>query len=142
MANLNLRNITNSFQDVRLVSLSSWKQANEIVPRDRGGPYIILQEGFDPQDMKMRANEFILGRSGKWLALAHFYKMPVPERREEFVFGTVAEVMDMMGKLPSKAVLFGSTHKDEGTDAPAPPANDEMAAALEAGKKAGAAKST
>ena len=140
MANLNLRNITNSFQDVRLVSLSSWKQANEIVPRDRGGPYIILQEGFDPQDMKMRANEFILGRSGKWLALAHFYKMPVPERREEFVFGTVAEVMDMMGKLPSKAVLFGSTHTDEA--ASAPPANDEMAAALEAGKKAGAAKST
>ena len=134
MANLNLRNITNSFQDVRLVSLSSWKQANEIVPRDRGGPYIILQEGYDPQDMKMRANEFILGRSGKWLALAHFYKMPVPERREEFVFGTVAEVMDMMGKLPSKAVLFGATHQDEA--ASAPPANDEMAAALERGKQA------
>ena len=140
MANINLRNITNSFQDVRLVSLSSWKQANEIVPRDRGGPYIILQEGFDPEDMKMRANEFILGRSGKWLSLGHFYKMPVPDRRAEFVFGTVAEVMDMMGKLPSKALLFRGTDKDE--EPSAPPANDEMAAALQAGKQAGAAKST
>jgi hypothetical protein len=140
MANLNLRNITNSFQDVRLVSLSSWKQANEIVPRDRGGPYIVLQEGYDPQDMKMRATEFILGRSGKWLALGHFYKMPVPERREEFVFGTVAEVMDMMNKLPSKAVLFGSTDRDEAESAA--PADDEMAAALQRGKQAGAAKPT
>ena len=87
----------------------------------------------------MRANEFILGRSGKWLALGHFYKMPVPDRREEFVFGTVAEVMDMMGKLPSKALLFRSTDKDE--EPSAPPANDEMAAALQAGKQAGAAKS-
>ena len=140
MANLNLRNITNSFQDVRLVSLSSWKQANEIVPRDRGGPYIILQEGYDPQDMKMRANEFILGRSGKWLALGHFYKMPVAERRQEFVFGTVAEVMDMMGKLPPKAVLFGSSGKEE-ADA-TPPANDDMAAALQRGKQTGDAKPT
>ena len=138
MSNVNLRNITNSFQDVRLVSLASWKQASEIMPRDRGGPYVVLQEGYDPQDLKMRAHEFILGRSGKWLALGFFYKMPVPERRAEFVFGTVAEVMDMMGRLPSKAVLFRATDKDE--EVPAAPANDEMAAALQAGKQGGAAK--
>ena len=38
MPNLNLRNITNNFQDVRLASLASWSKANEITPRDRGGP--------------------------------------------------------------------------------------------------------
>jgi len=34
MSNINLRNITNSFQDVRLVSLASWKAASEFSGRD------------------------------------------------------------------------------------------------------------
>src|SRR5580765_2622373 len=88
MSNLNLRNITNSFLDVRLVSLKSWRQANEISPRDKGGPYVVLQEGYDAQDLTMTPDEFVLGRSGKWLSLGYFFKMPVAERREEFVFGT------------------------------------------------------
>ena len=47
MSNIYLRNITNtnSYQDVRLVSLASWRQAGEITPRDRGGPYMVTQEG-------------------------------------------------------------------------------------------------
>lgn len=62
---MNLRNITNSFQDVRLASLASWRQANEITPRDRGGPYVVMQEGHDPQDPKVIADAFVLGKSGK-----------------------------------------------------------------------------
>jgi hypothetical protein len=107
MSNINLRNISNDFLDVRLVSLASWRQANEITPRDRGGPYMVLQEGYDPQSLKPVADEFVLGRSGKWLLLSHFFGLPVEERRAEFVFGTAAEVMAMMQNLPSKAVLFG-----------------------------------
>lgn len=132
MSNLNLRNITNSFQDVRLASLASWKQAAEFTPRDRNGPYVVLQEGYDPEDPKVTADEFVLGRSGKWLSLGYFYKMPVPERRTEFVFGTVAEVMQMMGNLPPKAQIIRPGAKDEA--APAVPATDEMAAALQASK--------
>lgn len=132
MSNLNLRNITNSFQDVRLASLASWKQAGEVTPRDRNGPYVILQEGYDPEDIKVTADEFVLGRSGKWLSLGYFYKMPVPERRAEFVFGTVAEVMQMMDNLPSQAQIIRPGAKDEA--ASAVPATDEMAAALQAGK--------
>ena len=135
MSKHNLRNITNSFHDVRLVSLSSWRQANEITPRDRGGPYVVLQEGYDPQDMKMIAEEFVLGRSGKWLSLGHFFKMHVPERRAEFVFGTAAEVMQVMGDLPSKAVILSGQAAEAGSDAP--PENDEMAAAFEAARKQG-----
>ena len=138
MANMNLRSISNSFQDVKLVSLASWKKANEIAPRDRGGPYVVMQEGYDPQDMTMAADEFVLGRSGKWLSIAHFYKMPVPDRRTEFVFGTAAEVMQMMSNLPSKAVLFRPSDKD--AEAPgAAPEKDEMAAAIQAGKSQKAA---
>lgn len=139
--NLNLRTITNHYQDVRLVSLSTWRQANEIQPRDRNGPYVVLQEGYDPDDTRMLAEEFVLGRSGKWLSLGHFYKMPVQERRGEFVFGTVGEVIQMMNNLPSKVQMLRPAGKEqEGTAAPG--AEDEMAAALQAGKsrQAGAEK--
>jgi len=68
MSNLNLRSITNSFLDARLVSLASWRQAKEIVPRDHGGPYVVLQEGYDPGDPKLTPNEFILGRANGWLS--------------------------------------------------------------------------
>ena len=132
MSNLNLRNITNSFQDVRLTSLASWRQANEINPRDRGGPYVVLQEGYDPEDPKVIPDEFVLGRSGKWISLGLFYKMPVPERRAEFVFGTAGEVMQMMGNLPSKVQIVRPGASTEA--APAPTETDEMAAALQAAK--------
>jgi hypothetical protein len=133
MSNLNLRNITNSFQDVRLVSLASWRQANEFTPRDRGGPYVVLQEGYDPEDPKVIADEFVLGRSGKWVSVGLFYRMPVPDRRAEFVFGTAAEVMQVMGDLPPKAVVNRSGAAEA---EPAPPAGeaDEMAAAFQAAK--------
>ncbi|SRR5258705_372701 len=132
MANINLRNITNSFQDVRLVSLASWSKATEIAPRDRGGPYVVLQEGYDPQDPKVIPDEFVLGRSGKWLSLGFFYKMAVPERRAEFVFGTAAEVMQMMGNLQSKTEIIRPGAASEAASATTEP--DEMAAALQAAK--------
>jgi len=127
-----LRNITNNFQDVRLASLASWKQAYQIVPRDRGGPYVVLQEGYDPSDATMTADEFVLGRSGKWLSLGYFFHMPVPERRAEFVFGTAAEVMQMMSNLPSKAeILRQGTTPQEGS---AHDEKDDMAKALNAAR--------
>ena len=132
MANLNLRNITNSFQDVRLVSLASWRQANEFNPRDRGGPYVVLQEGYDPDDPKVIADEFVLGRSGEWISVGIFYRMPVPERRAEFIFGTAAEVMAMMSNLPPK-VSVNRVSPAAQADAAAPE-TDEMVAALQAAK--------
>ena len=132
MSNIHLRNITNSFQDVRLVSLVAWKQASEISPRDRGGPYVVLQEGYDPEDQKVIADEFVLGRSGKWISLGLFYRLPVPDRRAEFIFGTAAEVMLMMRDLPSKVEIMRSGTTSEA--APATAGQDEMATALQAGK--------
>ncbi len=139
MSNLNLRSITNSFLDVRLVSLASWRQANEITPRDKGGPCVVLQEGYDPADLKVVADEFVLGRAGKWLSLRHFYKLPVAEPREEFISGQVSEVMQMMGNLPSKVQLPGRTAEEPSASAAgekvAEP--DEMAVAFEVAKNQG-----
>jgi hypothetical protein len=80
----------------------------------------------------MKADEFILGRSGKWLALGRFYQLPVPERRAEFVFGTAGEVMQMMEDLPPKVTVLGHVEKKEA--AKSAPENDEIAAAILAWK--------
>ena len=132
MADLNLHNITNSFLDVRLTSLASWRQANEIMPRDRGGPYVVLQEGYDPGDPKLIPDEFVLGRSGNWVSIGLFCQMPLAERRAEFVFGTAAEVMQMMDNLPSTVQVIRAGASAEG--ASASPEPDDMAAALQVAK--------
>ena len=119
------------------MSLASWKNANEISPRDRNGPYVVLQEGFDPEDIRMLADEFILGRSGKWLSLGLFYKLPVPERRAEFVFGTAAEVLQMMSDLPSKVRMFARAETQQAGQPEI--GSDEMMSAIQAGKNRGAA---
>lgn len=133
--NLNLRKLSNNFLDVRLVSLAAWKRAAEISPRDRNGPYVVLQEGYDPQDTQMAADEFVLGRSGQWLSLGLFFKMPVADRRQEYVFGTAGEVMQLLGELPAKVSVIRPGAETE----PSPAAGeDEMAAAFKAGKSQGA----
>jgi hypothetical protein len=132
--NLSLRNITNHYLDAKLVSLSSWRQANEISPRDRNGPYVVVQEGYDPKDVRMIGEEFVLGRSGRWLALGHFFKMPLAVRRAEFVFGTVSEIIQLMNNLPHRVELIRPAGKEDDT-ATIPPPMDEMAAAFQAAQE-------
>lgn len=132
MSNLNLRSITNNFGDVQLASLASWKGAAEFDPRDRGGPYVVIQQGYDPEDATVTPDEFVLGRSGRWLSLTLFYRLPVPERRAEFIFATAAEVMDTMSKLPPKPQLIRPGKED--AVAAALPEEDEMVQALKAAR--------
>jgi hypothetical protein len=139
MNRADLKTITNSFRDVRLLTLAGWRQAKEINPRDHGGPYVVLQEGFDPEDSKMLPDEFVLGRSGKWLSLGFFYKLPVPDRRAEYVFGTAAEVMQVMEALAAKVSMLRPGAEGDKLNGPA--AEDEMGQALHSarGKSAGSA---
>lgn len=101
-----LRALTNHHLDVRVVSLRSWRFAKEIQPRDSGGPYVIAQEGYAPEDLSMRLGEFVLGRSGQWLSVEMMLRMAVDIRRAEFVFGTSAEVMKLLASLPTKVSMF------------------------------------
>jgi hypothetical protein len=132
MSNINLRNITNNYQDVRLGSLASWSRAHEFIPHDPGGPYVVTQEGYDPDDAKMTPDEFILRRSGEWLSLTFFFQMPEPDRAE-FVFRTAAEVIQVMNDLPSKVQIIRPGAKEKAV--PVPAELDEMAAALGKGKR-------
>jgi len=102
-----LHSITNDYQDVRLVSLKGWKRANEVSPRDNGGPYVVIQEGYDPEDLKMDYDEFLLGKSGEWITVGVFYRLPADLRVQEFVFGTAAEVIGLMENLTGGAEVYG-----------------------------------
>ncbi len=132
MSNLNPHNLTNSFLDVHLISLASWRQASEITPRDHGGPYMVTQVGYDPEDMKLTADEFVLGRSGEWLSLSLFFRLPVSDRRSEFIFGTAAEIIQMMENLTAKVVILRPG--EEAQSELDTPETDEIAAAYHAGK--------
>lgn len=97
-----LRNITNNYRDVRLISLRNWKHSGEIESRDTFGPYVIYQAGFDPEDLRMTPTDFVLGRSGAWVRLAIFLSLDAEVRRQEFIFGTASEVMALLEQLGSE----------------------------------------
>jgi hypothetical protein len=101
-----LRSITNDYQQVRLVSLKGWKRADEIFPRDNAGPYVVSQEGYDPEALKMDYDEFLLGKSGEWISICVFFRLPTDLREQEFIFGTAAEVIDLMENLTGKAHIY------------------------------------
>ena len=58
--------------------------------------------------------------------------MPVPERRAEFIFGTAAEVIQLMGNLPPKVEML---QRPTEADTAAASETDEMAAAYQAGRE-------
>ncbi len=128
----NIRAITNFYPDARLLSLRAWKRAVEFEPRDQGGPYVVSQEGYDPADFKMQIQEFVLGRSGQWLGLGEFFKLSAEIRREEFIFGTAAEVIEILDSLPGRAQVRHGEEADqaEGTDE-----THELSQAIEQAKK-------
>lgn len=120
--------LSNHFSACRLVSLAKLKAASEIIPRDSNGPYLIIQHGYEPGDAAMKGADYLLGRSGAWLGTHWFIRMPVPERRKEFIFGTVAEVMELMESLTSKVqVISGKPASVQDNS----PVDEEMRQAIE-----------
>lgn len=95
---------------------------------------MVFQEGYDPEDPKLNPDEFLLGRSGRWLSLSYFYQLPAEERRAEYVFGTAGEIMDVVGNLPSKPELLRPGKAP--VDSSASSETDDMATVLEAAKHA------
>jgi len=119
--------LSNHFTACRLISLAKIKTASEFPNRDTNGPYLILQHGYEPGDASMSGADYILGRSGAWLGTHWFIRMPVPERRKEFIFSTVAEVMEMMENLTSKVNVIRDKPANVSDDAPD---DDEMQKAI------------
>lgn len=117
------RKLSNNFDAVQLLSMHKLNMAAEFPQRDHGGPYIVMQTGYDPADPTMSAEDFLLGRSGAWLATKWFIRMGIEERRREYVFSTAAEVIELMQNLPFHvAVARPGQPADEDT----PPADDAL----------------
>lgn len=129
MNTANLHRVTNDFRCVRLVSLRKSSVASTIILRDPGGPYMVAQEGYDPQNLKMTPDTFLLGRSGRWLSTVDFLRMPVADRRREYVFGTAAEVATLLRELPPQPVIL---RPDDLPEAAPSSETDDMRTALEA----------
>ncbi len=121
--------LSNHFSACRLISLAKHKSAAEFPGRDSHGPYVIMQEGYAPGDPSQRPAEFFLGRSGAWLATHWFIRMPVPERRKEFLFATKGEVMALMEDLNGPVRVISTRPATVDEDAPA---DEDFANALQA----------
>jgi hypothetical protein len=67
---------------------------------------MVRQAGYDPEDLLMEADEYVLGRSGVWTSVAMFLRMPRETRRAEYVFGTAAEVMALLENLADTARIL------------------------------------
>lgn len=117
--------LSNHFSACRLVSLAKLKTAAEFPGRDANGPYLIAQEGYDPSDPAMRLGEYLLSRSGEWLGTHWFVRLPVPERRKEFFFPTVGEVMELMEDLAGEVRMM-ATNANTGQEAPSDPELDDL----------------
>ena len=120
--------LSNHFSSCRLISLAKHRASAEFPGRDTNGPYVIMQEGYDPADPTQRRTEFILGRSGAWLATHWFIRMPVPERRKEFLFATKADVMELMEDLAGPVREISTRPPTVGEDAQA---DEEFSKALQ-----------
>jgi len=140
MSNPNLRNITNHFLD------AIWSASHRGTERMKShhaiatGPMSSCRKvtTLETCECSPMNSSWVDQANGCLSACSN--KLPVPERRAEFVFGTAAEVIQMMSDLPSKVVMFA---RPETQDAgPPQPGTDEMAAAIQAGKNQGAATST
>jgi hypothetical protein len=112
--------LNNYFNSVQLLSLKSIKTAAEIPGRDRNGPYVVMQHAYDPEDPAMKPEDFLLGKSGAWLATKWFIGLPVAERRKEFVFATSTEVVALQESLTHGVVVTrpGGTPPEAAADDP------------------------
>lgn len=120
-----LRAITNNYSDIRLLSLRDWKDAGTIIPRDSGGPYIVMQEGYDPEDLRMNYDEFVLGRSGNWISVGMLLRLPREVRHNEYIFGTAGEIIHLLENLHGRAEVI-STREEARAMVPEPAENPEV----------------
>lgn len=128
MDKLQLKVISNNYQRVRLLSLRNWESASEFPERDHGGPYLVLQEGYAPEDMTSTCDEFLMTKDGSWVTTGLFLRLPRETRQQEFIFGRAAEVIGMLEALPSKACVVSGSEPADFEPASVPQVDDLSAA--------------
>lgn len=91
------RAITNHLQDCQLLDLGRL-----LGHEGNRGPFLLVQDGCDPADPKMRECSFVLTRRGTWLHYYLYLALPESIRRRCALFDTSPEVMQLAEGLPGK----------------------------------------
>lgn len=88
------RAITNRLQDCQLLELG------KLLGRpDTRGPFLLVQDGADPADPRMRECSFVLTRRGTWLHYYVYLALPEATRRRCALFDTSHEVLQLVDGL-------------------------------------------
>ncbi|HXG46653.1 MAG TPA: hypothetical protein VNO52_03440 [Methylomirabilota bacterium] len=91
--------ITNRYQDFQVLNLA------QLVHHEGRGPYMVTQDGCDPDDATRRACSFVLTRRGTWLHFYLYLALPEAVRRKIAHYETVAEVLQRAESLPPSVVV-------------------------------------
>lgn len=97
--------LSNDFRDVQLYSLHEWPEAPALRGPDGRGPFIVMQRAIDPQDLRSTIEDFVLGKSGRWLPMYLFQQLPKEVRREEYLFPGAADAIRVLEGLTGAAVV-------------------------------------
>jgi len=119
--------ITNRYQDFQVLNLC------QLVHHVEGrGPFMVTQEGCDPNDAAMRECSFVLTKRGTWLHFYLYLALPESVRQHCAHFETVAEVLHQADSLPAKVIVEDAASLQELIHGAGfePPAKDATGRAL------------
>jgi hypothetical protein len=84
--------LTNHWNDVTLLKLDPSPGSD--------GPFIVTQDAIDSNDSSQKVRSFTLRKDGQWVDMLVHYALPETERAQ-IIFGSVREVMELLGGLPA-----------------------------------------
>jgi hypothetical protein len=92
--------INNQYQNFQLLNLC------QLVHHVEGrGPYMITQDGCDPNDPAMRSCSFVLTQRGTWLHFYLYLALPESVRAKVAHFDQLPEALQRADSLPAKAIV-------------------------------------
>lgn len=103
MDHLNLRKLTNAYQDLELYNLAF--NANH------KGPYLVRQVGYPPGDPALKVDPYILLNNGVWLLAYHFATFS-PQEQDEHLFQSRRQLVELLGVVGAREVQCISTLPD------------------------------
>jgi hypothetical protein len=100
--------ISNRYQDFQVLNLC------QLVHHvDGRGPFMVTQDGCDPNDPTMRACSFVLTKRGTWLHFYLYLALPESVRQHCAHFETVADVLQRADALPGRVVVENAASLQE-----------------------------
>ena len=92
--------ITNRYQDFKVLNLC------QLIHHVEGrGPFMVTQDGNDPNDPARRHCSFVLTKRGTWLHFYLYLALPEAVRQKLAYYESVPEVMQQADSLPTKVVV-------------------------------------